>query len=121
MAKEAEQRQREMMEEAKGGGAGGDGSEEEKTGGGGGGSKKGRGGVAKLVAPVWQETKDLARRAQAMERQEAEKRIAKWEEGNRVLGHTAKSSIARPRELLAISSSARGACIDPPKMKKMRV
>jgi hypothetical protein len=25
-----------------------------------------------------------------------------------VLGHTAKSSIARPRELLAINSSARG-------------
>jgi hypothetical protein len=45
---------------------------------------------------------------QALERQEAEKRIFKWEEGNRVLGHTAKSSIARPRELLAISSVARG-------------
>lgn len=58
-----------------------------------------------MPLPVWQETKEIAKKAKDDQADAVKKRIRQWESENRVLGHHARSDVHRPRALLVLSGA----------------
>ncbi|CAM9681435.1 unnamed protein product [Scytosiphon promiscuus] len=58
-----------------------------------------------MPLPVWQETKEIAKKAKDDQADAVKKRIRQWESENRVLGHQARSDVHRPRALLVLSGA----------------
>ncbi|CAM9370297.1 unnamed protein product, partial [Hapterophycus canaliculatus] len=61
-----------------------------------------------MPLPVWEETKEIAKKAKDDQADAVKKRIRQWENENRVLGHQARSDVHRPRALLVLSGQEAG-------------
>ncbi|CAM9815659.1 unnamed protein product [Chrysoparadoxa australica] len=59
-----------------------------------------------LALPVWHETKAIHRKEETEKRESNEKRSKEWESEHKVLGHTARADVTKPRALLKIPSAS---------------